>query len=349
MPNARRAARTITETIRRLQLDLRGLVVLTEAGSNAFAVTPAIAAAAGARRVLAVALDSRHGRASDVRRQALEVAGHLDAGGRIEFLDAASPAAIAEADIVTNLGFVRPIDASFVRQMKTTAVVPLMCEAWEVRPGDVDLEACRAHGIAVAGTNEHQDLLPIFSFCGLVAVRLLLDAALEIRGQRIAILGWDAFATEIESALAALHATVIRPADRATVAVRDSIRDADVVLVADYESATPVVADAGLLTPADVAKLAPGATVVQFAGGVDAAALATHGVQCFPGTPVEPRRMAYTLAVLGPTPVIWLHGAGLKIGELLTRARLSGMSVNEAIRHAAAQSSLVQPLAGAES
>ena len=60
------------------------------------------------------------------------------------------------ADIVTNSGHVRPIDARIAGWMRPDAVVPLMFEAWEIDMGrdDVDLAALRDRGIRYAGTNE---------------------------------------------------------------------------------------------------------------------------------------------------------------------------------------------------
>jgi len=44
--------------------------------------------------------------------------------------------------------------------------------------------------------------------------------------------------------------------------------------------------------------------------------------------------MGWTLADLGPKPLIALHSGGLKVGELLAKARLKGLSCTEAEREA---------------
>ena len=69
---------------------------------------------------------------------------------------------VAQADIITNSGHVRPIDAEMIGWMKPTAVIPLMYEAWEFRDADLDLAACQRRGIVVAGTNERH---PAISTC----------------------------------------------------------------------------------------------------------------------------------------------------------------------------------------
>jgi hypothetical protein len=40
--------------------------------------------------------------------------------------------------------------------------------------------------------------------------------------------------------------------------------------------------------------------------------------------------MGWSLSELGPRPVIDLHAAGLKVGETLARARLSGLAPGDA-------------------
>jgi hypothetical protein len=44
--------------------------------------------------------------------------------------------------------------------------------------------------------------------------------------------------------------------------------------------------------------------------------------------------MTVTTDYLGPKPVIDLHAAGLKAGEVVARSRLAGLSCDEAVRRA---------------
>jgi 3-oxoacyl-(acyl-carrier-protein) synthase len=52
---------SIKTSINRISLDLRGLVVVTECATGVYACTPAIAALAGARKVVAFGKDSFYG------------------------------------------------------------------------------------------------------------------------------------------------------------------------------------------------------------------------------------------------------------------------------------------------
>jgi hypothetical protein len=314
--NPRRLIRLILETIQFFDLDLSGLTVLTEAASGPYVVTPVIASLAGARKVLAITTDSRYARASEVIKQTRA----------LELLCRARPAEIstrrarlpaAEADIVTNLGFVRPINSAFIARMKSSAVVPLMYEAWEFRPGDLDLEACRQRGIPVAGTNEDFPGLEVFAYCGWLALKLLFEAGIEIHKTGISIISSDNFGQVLKRRLELNDAKV-------TLALRclpKVLRKCDVVIVADYAREGMIIGTGGDITVEEFARAAPHATVIQFVGQVDVQGLQKQGISVYPGIDLGPHRMAKTLADLGPRPVVELHTAGLKVAELLWKAK----------------------------
>ncbi|HZI54747.1 MAG TPA: hypothetical protein VFD56_13620, partial [Chitinophagaceae bacterium] len=62
----------IDDAVNRLNLDLSGKVVLTEAATGAYIVTPVIAALAGAE-VYAFTKDTRYGTVADVKKQTKEL------------------------------------------------------------------------------------------------------------------------------------------------------------------------------------------------------------------------------------------------------------------------------------
>jgi hypothetical protein len=321
--NPARIVALIRETIDFLALDLSGLTVLTEAASGPYVVTPIIAALAGAARVIALTRDSRYATAAQVSTQtrSLERLCGLPVDG-IEIHTERTPALFAAADIVTNLGFVRPIDAATVAGLKPTAVVPLMCEAWEFRPGDVDAAACRARGIPVIGTNESYPGLDVFAYCGWLALKMLFDAQIEVHKSRLLVVSSDQFGPVIAERLAQAGAAV-----RLLVSLADigaTALAADALIVADYARQDMIIGPGGDVTAAGLAAACPGATVIQFVGRVDPTSLTAAGIHLYPGGELGPRRMALTLAGLGPRPVIELHAAGLKVGEIAARARLAG-------------------------
>jgi hypothetical protein len=306
----------IRRTINFLELDLSGLTVLTEAASGPYAVTPVIAALAGAARVLALTQESSYATVQSViaQTQALETLCQLQ--DRVEIHSRRSLDLFAEADIVTNLGFVRPIDAAVVRIMKPTAVVPLMCESWEFRPGDVDLAACQAKGIAVLGTNEDYPGLEIFSYSGELCQNLLFEAQIEVHKSKFIVVSSDKFGRVIQRQLTASGACVcLIP----TLKWREELSGADALVVADYTRENVIIGPDGDMTAEELACNAPCITVIQFAGVVDVLGMRGCGLAVYPGIKLPPHRMAKTLAALGPRPVIELHAAGLKVGELAVR------------------------------
>lgn len=301
-----------------LRLQLSGVTVLTEAASGPFVVTPIIASLAGAKRVIALTRDSRYATANDVISQtrALEVL--ADVANASEIHTKRSLDLFAGADIVTNLGFVRPLDKAAISTLKPTAVIPLMCEAWEFRPGDVDLEACRALNIPVMGTNEDFPGLDVFSYSGFLCAKMLFEAQIEIHKCNIMVLGSDKFGSVIARYLSNSGACVKHVSSLKDVALRE-LSEIDVLVVADYTRPDTIIGNGGDISSDTFASHAIGVTIVQFAGKLDLDELSSRGIKIHPGAHLDPHRMVQTLAYLGPKPVIDLHAAGLKVGEQMLK------------------------------
>lgn len=332
----------VRQAIDALSLDLRGLTVLTEAATGAFCVTPVIAAAAGARRVYAVARDSAYGTSAEAERAVRAFAQACGAPDVIVIVHATDGPWMADVDVVTNLGFVRPISAELVSRLNATAVVAVMCEAWEARPGDIDVEACRRAGVAVFGTNEHDPSWPVFTYCGILALRLLLDAGCPVFRSRVAVIGDDVFGPTIVAALRALGADVRSAASGDREGCLASIAGADAIVLAEYRATHTILGADGVLTPRDLTRLAPVALVVQLAGGIEASSLQEANIAVWPSPVVPPRRMSRTLAALGARPVIELHAAGLKGAEVIARLRREGLDAGAAVAEGARRFPLIQ-------
>jgi hypothetical protein len=223
--STRRLATLIQAAIERCQLDLSGYVVLTEAASGPYVVTPVIAAMAGAEHVYGLTRSTHYGTVEEVTAQTLELAGLVGVQNHIEVITQKLPAVVSQADIVTNSGHVRPIDTTMIGWMKPTAVIALMYEAWEFRPEDVDLAACHQRTIRVGGTNERHPAVDVFSFLGLMAIKLLLDAGIAVYASRILLLCDNAFGPFIERGLVNAGASVDTRKSFATVPA-SSIYDA---------------------------------------------------------------------------------------------------------------------------
>lgn len=309
--NPRRLVRLISSAIDRCALELSGYTVLTEAANGAYVVTPVLAAMAGAD-VYAIGAGTAYGSAEEIQNVTIDLAKLAGVADQIQIIHEKDPACVAAADIITNSGQVRPIDAEMVAYMKPSAVVPLMYEDWEHRSSDVNLEACRARGIAVAGTNEQHPYVDIFSFLAPMAIKQLYDAGIAVRGNRIVLLCDNSFGPFIRQGLEDGGAEVAE-AGRLSADLLAPRCDALLLAMQEEEHAL-TVADAALLRDE-----APGAVVVQYLGGADRSALAAAGVPFWPEKAPRPGHMGILPSALGPEPIVALQVGGLKVGQLLAR------------------------------
>jgi hypothetical protein len=300
--------------IERCQLDLLGRIVLTEAASGAYVVTPVLAAMAGAKRVYALTRSTRYGTVEEVAAQTLKLAALAGVQNRIEVITQKSREVVSLADIVTNSGHVRPIDATMTAWMKPTAVISLMYEAWEFRPDDVDLAACRQRAIPVGGTNERHPAVDVFSFLGIMAIKMLTEAGVAVYASRILLLCDNPFGPFIERRLASAGASV-DTRDSLSMATTSSPYDA--ILVALRPRPEPVLPAGDAVTIADCW---PGAVVAQFWGDLDRSALITAGVPVWPPAAPAPGHMGIIPSEVGPEPIVRLQTGGLKAAEVLSQS-----------------------------
>jgi hypothetical protein len=312
----------VTQAVERVGLDLTGRRVLTEAATGAYAATPVIAAVASAE-VIAIAKPSRYGTADEIRGQVLDLARQLDIAERIRVVERLTADEIAAADIVTNSGHLRPLDAAFIRQMKAGAAIPLMYETWELRSGEVDLDACRQRGIRVAGTNESHPNVRVFDYLGMLAVLGLLNCGVPVCFSRILLICDNPFARHIAKCLlgcgAELEVFADSPLPETLRVRRRPIAGPaayDAVVVADTPGARPTIGHDGA-AKYSVAQIGSFPALVQLWGDVERSCL-SH-VTCYPTTAPRKGHMGILLSGVGPDPVVRLQAAGLKVGEVLLR------------------------------
>ena len=337
LSNERRALRLVKDAIGRISLNLEGLTVLTEVATGPFVLTPMIAAAAGAN-VIAVARDSRFGTAADVMDYARGVAERFGIGERIRFTSSAVLSFVGEADVITNLGFVRPINRAFVSRLKSTAVVCLMWSPWEFRDLDIDRIACDEAGIPIIGTNEEHPYIQTSEYVGLLAVKLLLEKQIEIIGSRISLLASDPFGKFIRDALERLgsHVRHVDPtkygADLQAVMI-DACDNVDAVVLAEHRDNRTLIGPGGVSEE----KLSlQGIEIIHISGAITLGSDPSSRIKKYPPNEVPFGVMTLTTDHLGPKSVIDLHTGGLKVGAIISRARQAGLSAQEAIKRAEA-------------
>lgn len=320
----------VRSAIEKFSLDLEGLNVLTEVGSGAFVVTPIIAAMAGSKHVYAVTKDSPYGCADEVLAYGRQFAEFCGVEDWISFSSAPSLDYAPSADIITNLGFVRPLSGEMISVMKGTAVIPLMWEPWEFRSDDLDLASCRKYGIPVIGTCETDARLRTFEYVGMLALKLLLEREVTVLGCNILVVGSDPFGQAVRQKLAAVGAIVALHSGNSETLHGVSLAGYDAVVVVENRLARKIVSDSGPIHPVDVKTV--GVELIHICGVLDYESIDAAGVYVYPERRVSHGYMTLTTDYVGARPVIDLHAAGLKVGEIAARTRLAGGSVADAER-----------------
>ena len=333
--NIKRIEKLIRDAIDTYNLDLSGLTVFTEAASGNYVVTPLIAALAGSDRVFAITQDSRHGKSADVRNFTLKLAQKWGVGDRIEVVSDKIPLILSQVDIVTNLGFVRPIDKNMIAHLKPTAVLPLMWETWEFREADLDLAECRRVGIMVLGTNEREVTLDLFTYVGYLAVKLAFELEIEIYRSKVVVIGSGVFGESSVKAFDKLDADVgyidlSAGNSLETESAKSTLRDADLIVLVEHQSRVCLIDSAGQMAVDELLALSPYVSIVHIAGNINREEVDNASIPCVPQQSAAPGYMSIATDYLGPKPVITLHTAGLKVGEAMARARLAGLDPIEA-------------------
>jgi hypothetical protein len=307
--DVRRLGRLITENVERMALDLRDTTVLTEAATGAYAVTPVIAALAGAR-VRAVTRSTRYGTAADVRDEVGRLADLLGVGERISIRTERRLDDFAWADVTTNSGHLRPITGDFAAALRPGSALSLMFETWEIQAGrvDLDLDEIVARGVHVAGTNERHPHVDVFSYLGPMAVLALADAGVPAYASRVGVLCDNPFLSYIVSGLESAGADVVSAASLGGLPT-DGI---DAVLVALTPTGGEVLSADELRV---VTASRPDVVVVRYWGDFPS----VDGVMVWPADAPAPGHMAVLPSRVGPDAIVRLQAGGLKVGELLLR------------------------------
>jgi hypothetical protein len=322
--------------IEALQLDLRGRTVLTEAATGAYVVTPVLAALAGAR-VFAYTRATRYGSVEDVfagtRRLMAECKGReLD----VTLIEQLTPEVIAQADVITNSGHLRPLNRQLLQHAKPGAVIPLMYEAWEWRDADLDLTFARERGLKVGATNERHPDVDVFSYLGDMAVKQTFDAGLCLRHNRFVLVCNNDFGPYIARTLAALCdglAVIDKDENRIkydagidwiggfpALNIPPAYRSAEAVMFTAYPFDRSWIGDRAEITIAQLKSAFDDPLVLRYAGDVSESELGAAGVRFFPPH-VASGHMGVLPSAIGPDPIVRLQAGGLKSAEAMLTGR----------------------------
>ena len=305
--------KTINETKNLLKLDLSNKIVLTEIGTGPFSFVGLVAAMSNSPKVILWTRDSRYGMGQNNINLFKSYISKLNIDTEFIFrLNQRPISDIFESDIITNLGFIRPIDESFLSNMNDKAVISYMAEAWEFRESDVNLALCQEKDIKIAGVWENHPDLQIFDKCGLLAHRMLESIDFNLDNKSVAIISDDKFGIVINSHFKSNSNAKINLISTDNTSSLN-IEDFDLVFIADYLSQKKMIGEGGKLKINKYSNT----LIVHLAGIVDEHYATNPLYNIFPRVEGDHHKMTYNLGYLGNEVVIKLHSAGLKVGELL--------------------------------
>jgi len=323
-----REYRLIDEAIEKFELDLNNYTILTEAASGNFVWTPIIAAKARGN-VYAYSKDSKYATFQEVKQNTLENAHYLGIEENIEIIDCLSSDKIRKSDIITNCGFLRPLDREKLQFANETAVISLMWETWEFRESDLDLAYCFQKKIPVLGTNESDPRLKTLEYLGPVSKKLLFESGIEVCQSFIYICGQGKFADTIYESLQHDYALCKLIDNRSNIDKGD-ISSLDAVIIADHKTDNSYLGEAQE-SWIDVRDLNDSTRIIHITGNINEDAVRTRGLRIYPENEFELGRMSVTTDYVGPRPVIDLHTAGLKVGSIMAEYRKKGLTIRETI------------------
>ena len=332
----------IEQLIDKFQLDLSGLTVYTEAANGAYRLTPILTALAGAEYVYAQTRDSRFGKAKDIIEDLNKTACLFAVHERIQCLKQRELSKLSQADIVTNSGFVRPIDFQLINTLKPSAVIPLMWETWEYHEKYFDLPTCKKKEILSLGTKEQQEPCDMRVYNGLMALKLLFEMGYD--GGKILLLGnAPSPAGYIASQLRGVGIQVswFSHEPKSDFSYRqlrqyflDHGKEYVALIVAEHIHPDLLLGDHGFLDFNTINQVNSNIKIGIISGNIDSEKLSNSGIFYKPETIAPFGLMSYQPYSLGQRPILLLYTAGLKIGEVMSRARLSGKSIKEAAQYA---------------
>lgn len=325
----------IEDAVERLQLDLKGKVVLTEAATGAYIVTPVIAALAGAE-VYAFTKSTRYGTVEDVRRQTNELLAQFgDRDLKLTIIDELTPATIAKADIITNSGHLRPLNADKLQHAKNGVVIPLMYEGWEWRDADLDISYAKSKDIVVGATNERHPDVDVFNYLGDMALKMIFDAGFcPYKNAYILLCNNDfgPFIAKVLSKVCGSLGVCDTAANRSryegmnidwlgdfpALEIPEKYRKTEAIVFTAYPFDQPWIGDDKLpIAVSRIRDAAPGAVLLRYAGDIDEE-FCKGKVSVYPEH-VHSGHMGILPSAVGPDPIVRLQSGGLKVGEMLLK------------------------------
>lgn len=319
-----RAIKIINETIKNLNVSIKEKIVLTEVGSDNYLFTPIIASLCGAAKVYALAKDSKYGKADEIINKCKVICKQFELNNIIFLQNELDITVLQEADIITNSGNLRPLDKDKLKFLKPSAVIPLMFEAWEIREEDIDLAYCKNNKIRVAGTWENHPSIRVFDYCGLLGMKMSMDAGFEIAGNRIVMWSDDEFGEVISKKFTTENAEVIHTTDLNFF--YEVIKEIDFVFIANYDEQRNYFGDGGIFDWDKIKKINPDVYFIHLYGNLDYKYCCENQINISPKKNGRAMVMTHTLSYIGLIPILKLQVAGFKVAQELIHNNITSIT-----------------------
>jgi hypothetical protein len=215
---------------------------------------------------------------------------------------------IFKADIITNTGRIRPIDAKFLLDHKKENTIVLnLFDVSEMRKEDVDEEFCQKYNIPIIGVSESNFCSDVIKYCGVLCQQMIVHKCLNSFRRKYVVVGNDLFCHHIARYLANVYGdhnmSIFR--EYATKSCDYDFGDS-IVVFSDYYNTF------GMSVHEFKKKFfIPDENLVVFS---------------------TPWKMRKTLDALGPIPLIELHTLGFKAAELYLKKDTSNYMYKELVQ-----------------
>jgi hypothetical protein len=300
----------IRKSISKFDLDLDGKNVFTEAASGNYIVTSIIAALAGAN-VTAITKDSKYASKDEVKAKTMNLASTLNIADNINIIYSKNNIDYKKFDIVTNTGFVRPINKEMIEALSSHCVVPLMWEPWEYRKEDIDLLACLNKGIKVYGTNESDNRLRTLEYLGYIVLSFLLNQKMSPFSSKVLVIGNKHFALPI---IDVLKKNSYEYEYISSYENKINITEFQAIVIAEHINDNFIIGNNAFI---ETEELDITQFIIHISGNIN-----IENVKCKINTksPAPFGYMSFTTDYIDSQAVIDLHTAGLKVAEGMIKA-----------------------------